>query len=259
MTDGGCRRTRPRAMLATARRAHPGAVAVPAVAPVCCRTDFSRTGKARMQQRLQRLWRGKDEQWRFFRQWLRHPLSTAAISPSGPYLARSMIAEIPPDARRVIELGAGTGAMTKAIIAHGIAPADLLALELSPDLCRYLEGAFPQVKVLCADARKLAEESEACGYAEGGLADAVISSLGLLSMPRTLQHDILKAAFDCLVPGGRFIQFTYGPTCPVPREVMQALDLHVLRGRTVLRNVPPATVFVFSRNRSRAIVPRSGR
>ncbi|MCX7555411.1 methyltransferase domain-containing protein [Xanthomonadaceae bacterium JHOS43] len=210
-----------------------------------------------MQQRLQRLWRSKDEQWQFFRQWLRHPLSTAAISPSGPHLARSMVAEIQIGARRVIELGAGTGAMTRAILAQGIEPDDLLALELNPDLCRYLEGAFPQVKVICADARELAKALDACGYAQGGLADAVVSSLGLLSMPRTLQHDILKASFDCLNPGGRFIQFTYGPTCPVPRDVLDALDLHVLRGRTVLRNVPPATVFVFSRNRSRAIVPRS--
>ena len=113
--------------------------------------------------------------------------------------------------------------------------------------------------MICADARRLPEEAAACGYAEGGLADAVVSSLGLLSMPRTLQHDILKAAFDSLNPGGRFIQFTYGPACPVPRELLDALDLHALRGRTVLRNVPPATVFVFTRNRSRAIVPRSTR
>ncbi len=209
-----------------------------------------------MQQRLQRLWQGREEQWRFFRQWLRHPLSTAAISPSGPHLARSMVSEIPPEARRVIELGAGTGSMTRAILARGIEPSDLLALELSPELCSYLEGAFSQVKVICADARRLPEEAAACGYAEGGLADAVISSLGLLSMPRALQHDILKAAFDCLNPGGRFIQFTYGPTCPVPRELLDALGLHALRGRTVLRNVPPATVFVFTRSRSRAIVPR---
>lgn len=85
----------------------------------------------------------------------------------------------------------------------------------------------------------------------------MISSLGLLSMPRSLQKDILAASFQCLNPGGRFIQFTYGPTCPVPRDILDELGLHAVRGQTVLRNVPPATVFVFSRSRSRAIVPRS--
>lgn len=212
-----------------------------------------------MQQRLQRLWQGREERWRFFSQWLRHPLSTAAISPSSPYLARSMVSEIPSDARRVIELGAGTGSMTRAILARGIAPADLLALELNPELSGYLETAFSQVKVICADACRLPEAAAGCGYAEGGLADVVVSSLGLLSMPRMLQHRILKAAFECLKPEGRFIQFTYGPRPPLRNEVAQELGLHAMRGATVLRNIPPATVFVYARTRSRSIAARAAR
>lgn len=212
-----------------------------------------------MHSQLHRLWHSSDEKWRFFRQWLRHPRATAAISPSGPQLVRAMMADLPPDARRVIELGVGTGVMTRAMLARGIAPADLLALELNPELSDYLRRTFPGVGVICADARQLVSEARASGYADGGLADAVVSSLGLLSMPRDLQHDILKAAFDCLQPDGCFIQFTYGPLCPVPRELLQALNLHFMRGATVLRNVPPATVFVFKRNRSRAIVPRAAR
>jgi len=212
-----------------------------------------------MHRQLHRLWHSSDEKWRFFRQWLRHPRATAAISPSGPQLVRAMMSNLAPGTRRVIELGVGTGVMTRAMLARGIAPPDLLALELNPELHHYLCNAFPGVQVVCADARQLVAEARACGYADGGMADAVVSSLGLLSMPRDLQHDILKAGFDCLEPGGRFIQFTYGPLCPVPRELLEALNLHVTRGATVLRNVPPATVFVFRRNRSRAIVPRAAR
>ncbi len=212
-----------------------------------------------MQRSLQRLWPGNGEKWRFFRQWLRHPRATAAVSPSGPQLVRAMIAEVPLPAQRVIELGVGTGVMTHAILARGIAPENLLAIELNPELYRYLCETFPKVKVLCADARQLKAESQACGYADGGPADAVVSSLGLLSMPRDLQRDILKASFDCLQPDGCFIQFTYGPVCPVSREVLDELGLFALRGGTVLRNVPPATVFVLRRTRSRAIVPRSQR
>lgn len=208
---------------------------------------------------LQRLLQGNDERWRFFRQWLRHPRSTAAISPSGPHLVRGMMAELPDEARRVIELGAGTGVMTRALLARGIAPQDLLVLEFNPDLHRYLCEQFPEVPMLHADACRLAEEAARCGYTPQGQADAVVSGLGLLSMPRQIQECILRAAFECLTPGGCFIQFTYAPTCPVPRDLLDALGLFVLRGRTVLRNVPPATVFVFRRNRSRAIVPRAAR
>lgn len=209
-----------------------------------------------MQIQLQRFWQGREEKWQFFRQWLRHPMTTAAISPSGPHLVRSMMEEIPEGARRVVELGAGTGAMTRAILARGIAPEDLLVVELNPDMCRYLQRGYPELRVLCADAGKLAVEAGLCGYTDDGQADAVVSGLGLLSMPRNMQHDILQAAFNLLNPSGCFIQFTYAPTCPVPREVLESLDLNVVRGQTVLRNVPPATVFVFRRNRSRAIVPR---
>lgn len=209
-----------------------------------------------VQRHLQRLWQGSDERWRFFRQWLRHPRTTAAISPSGPHLVRSMMAEMPADARRVIELGPGTGAMTRAILARGVHPEDLLLVELNPDMCQYMHRAFPALRVVCADARELVSKCLDTGFSAAGEADVVISSLGLLSMPRDLQAGILKAAFDCLGPAGRFIQFTYGPTCPVPREVLDELGLHATRGETVLRNVPPATVFVFRRNRSRAIVPR---
>lgn len=212
-----------------------------------------------MQRPFQRLRLGNSEKWQFFRQWLRHPRATAAVSPSGPQLVKAMIAEVPQLASRVIELGVGTGVMTHAILARGIAPENLLAIELNPELHRFLCATFPKVNMLCADARQLLPEAQKCGYAEGGMADAVVSSLGLLSMPRELQRDILKASFECLTPDGCFIQFTYGPVCPVSRDVLEELGLFALRGGTVLRNVPPATVFVLRRTRSRAIVPRSKR
>lgn len=211
------------------------------------------------QLQFQRLWRGSDEKWRFFRQWLRHPRTTAAVSPSGARLVKAMMAELPDDARRVIELGAGTGVMTRALLARGIAPEDLLVFEFNPELHRHLTGEFPGVSVLCADACNLAAEVRGCGYAEHGLADAVISSLGLLSMSTAQQRAVMLAAFECLVPAGLFIQFTYGPMPPLRPEIVAELNLHVSRGATAFRNVPPATVYTYTRGRSRAIVPRQVR
>ena len=95
--------------------------------------------------------------WTFFRQWLKNPLGMAAISPSSPQLARQMMSELPRGARRVIELGGGTGVFTQALLDHGIAPADLLVLELNEELHQHLQRHFPQVQVACADARDLAE------------------------------------------------------------------------------------------------------
>jgi phosphatidylethanolamine/phosphatidyl-N-methylethanolamine N-methyltransferase len=66
-------------------------------------------------------------------------------------------------------------------------------------------------------------------------------------MPRETQRDVMAAAFACLRPGGRYIQFTYGPAAPVAEDVTAELGLQVRRGAFVLRNVPPATVYVYSR------------
>jgi phospholipid N-methyltransferase len=197
--------------------------------------------------------------WTFFRQWLKNPLGMAAISPSSPQLARQMMSELPRGARRVIELGGGTGVFTQALLDYGIAPSDLLVLELNEELHQHLQRHFPQVQVACADARDLGELALARGFGADAPADAVISGLGLLSMPKATQQAILAAAFDCMQPQGRFVQFTYGPANPVAKEVIEALDLNARRGSFTWWNVPPATVYVYSRRVSRAIAPRSMR
>ena len=115
------------------------------------------------------------------------------------------------------------------------------------------------MQVACADARDLAEVASARGFGPEAPVDAVVSGLGLLSMPKATQQAILTAAFDCLQPQGRFVQYTYGPANPVAREVLEALDLNARRGSFTWWNVPPATVYVYSRRVSRAITPRSRR
>ncbi|PRH81842.1 class I SAM-dependent methyltransferase [Arenimonas caeni] len=197
--------------------------------------------------------------WTFFRQWLKNPRGVAAISPSSRQLARQMMSELPNGARRVVELGGGTGVFTRALLDHGISPRDLLVLELNEELHQHLQRHFPQVQVACADARDLGAVARQHGFDESSPADAVVSGLGLLSMPRPTQQAILAAAFDCLQPEGRFVQFTYGPANPVNREVLDDLDLVARRGSFTWWNVPPATVYVYSRRVSRAIRPRSMR
>jgi len=197
--------------------------------------------------------------WTFFRQWLKNPLTVAAISPSSRQLARQMMHQLPKHARRVVELGGGTGVFTQALLDHGIAPADLMVLELNEELHRHLREEFPAAVVVCGDASDLADIASNHGFVGEQRADAVISGLGLLSMPRQTQQAILSAAFSCLRPEGRFIQFTYGPANPVMREVIEALDLTGRRASFTWWNVPPATVYVYQRRIARAIAPRSMR
>lgn len=195
----------------------------------------------------------ESDTWTFFRQWLKNPLSMAALSPSGQQLTRQMIAELPHGTRRVVELGGGTGVFTRALIAHGIVPDELLVLELNDALFEHLRSRFPNAHVVCGDARELKQIAMDDGFLGQGMADVVISGLGLLSMSRPMQSDILRSAFDVLKPDGRLVQFTYGPKSPVSREILADLELSVRRGGFAWWNVPPATVYVYTRNRSRGI------
>ena len=197
--------------------------------------------------------------WTFFRQLLKNPRGVAAISPSSKQLARQMMTQLPKPCRRVIELGGGTGVFTQALIDHGIALADLLVLELNEELHQHLVRQFPGAMVVCGDAGNLAGIAEMRGFSGDNRADAVISGLGLLSMPRQMQQAILQGAFDSLQPDGRFIQFTYGPANPVTREVIEALELNARRASFTWWNVPPATVYVYQRRVSRSMAPRSMR
>jgi phosphatidylethanolamine/phosphatidyl-N-methylethanolamine N-methyltransferase len=117
--------------------------------------------------------------WTFFRQWLKAPLTTAAVSPSSKELAAEMLSQLPDGARKVIELGGGTGVFTEALLERGIAPENLLVFELNESLHQHLMQRFPQTRVVCADALSTARVVEREKFARAGEVDAVISGLGL--------------------------------------------------------------------------------
>ncbi|MBE1159165.1 class I SAM-dependent methyltransferase [Dyella acidiphila] len=188
------------------------------------------------------------QQLTFFREWIKHPLQMASILPSGRPLARMMVSAMPTDARCVIELGAGTGVITEALLHHGVSPAQLLVLEMNATLHGILRRRFPQAQVLCADARHVNELAQRTGVLAPAGADAILSSLGLLAMPPALQRDIVAAALAVLRPGGVFVQYTYGWRSPMHPEVQQQLGLHCRRVGMVWRNLPPANVYVYVRD-----------
>jgi phospholipid N-methyltransferase len=185
--------------------------------------------------------------WTFFRQWLRNPRAMAALSPSSRQLAKLMIDQLPDGARHIVELGGGTGVITQALLEHGIEPARLLVVELNEELHQLLRQRFPEVRVVCGDAQELKSIVVDGSFADGDSVDAVVSGLGMLSMSRTTQRAILSGVFAVLGERGRFIQFTYGPASPLSRELLSELGLQGQRVGVAWLNVPPATVYVYTR------------
>jgi phosphatidylethanolamine/phosphatidyl-N-methylethanolamine N-methyltransferase len=193
-------------------------------------------------------WRnGASRNWVFFRQWLRAPLTTASVVPSSPRLGRAMALALPANVGRVVELGAGTGAITRELLRYRVRPEQLFLVELSDELHDELQQHFPQSAVVCGDARELQQLLQAHPGFRDGRVDAVVSSLGFLSMPPAVVEQILAAAFSCLSSDGVLIQFTYGPKCPVRANTLRKLGLVAKRVDFTLMNLPPASVYELRR------------
>lgn len=181
--------------------------------------------------------------FRFFWSWTSDPLRVAAIAPSGESLARVMTREIGPSDGPVLELGAGTGAFTRALLAQGVRETDLTLVEYGSDFMRMLQLRFPQARVLWMDASQLGQYKL---FPEANVG-AVVSGLPLLSMSPRKVMSILNGAFGYLKPTGAFYQFTYGPRCPVPRPILDRLGLKATRVGGTVRNLPPAAVYRITR------------
>ncbi len=184
----------------------------------------------------------------FMSQFLRHPKRVSAIAPSSRWLAQRMASEITKDTGQIVEIGAGTGVISRAILAAGVAPQDLTIIELDPNFCKTLKAQFPDCNVLEMDAQDL-------GSLELENVNMVISGLPLLSIPVSVQHNIIKGAFDLMQPGGKYMQYTYGPKPPIAQEVRTANDLAWRTLKKTWLNIPPASSYVFSQNS--AIVPQA--
>jgi len=176
----------------------------------------------------------------FMGQLLRRPHQVVALAPSSRFLCAEMAARIDPAAGPVIELGAGTGNITQAILDRGVAPEDLHSIEMNPDFCDRLRARFPGLNV-----HQMSAGDVGTLPVEG--AQAVVSGLPLLSMPLDLQRAILTGTFQRVRPGGSYVQFTYGPKPPVARAVREELGLDWTVSGKIWWNMPPARVYRFTR------------
>ena len=174
----------------------------------------------------------------FLGQMARRPFRVGAVAPSGRALGRAMADCLPADTKNVIELGGGTGNITKAILDHGISSENLCVFEINPVFVAKLRTRFPDLSIL----DKPAQDLDAAPFDD---VSAVISGLPLLSFSRKLQHDILTAVFEKLPKGAPLIQFTYSTAPPMSKAFLTEFGLSVEKYKRVYLNVPPATVFVF--------------
>ena len=204
------------------------------------RDDISKRIEEQIRQFERRRGTGLDDEVRFLRSWFERPLTTGAVAPSGKILARAMARYVDPDSDGpVVELGPGTGPVTEALVAAGVAPARLILVEFNPGFCRMLRARYPQATVVEGDAYSLRLLLEALLLQP---AAAVVSSLPLVTKPVRQRLRLVRDAFDLMQPGAPFVQFTYAVASPLPKELG---GFSAEASERIWMNIPPARVWVY--------------
>jgi phosphatidylethanolamine/phosphatidyl-N-methylethanolamine N-methyltransferase len=181
-----------------------------------------------------------DDEVRFLSSWLQSPLKTGALSPSSPALAKAMAAQIDPAVPGpVVEIGPGTGPVTEAILARGIARERLVLVEFNHEFCGLLRRRFPGVTVIEGDGYALADT---LGVSIDGPLAAVISSLPLMTRPMPVRLRTLVSALRLLHRGAPFVQFTYAMAAPIPPRPSRYT---LTASPRIWMNLPPARVWVY--------------
>jgi len=184
-----------------------------------------------------------DDEVRFLRSWIEKPLHMGAVMPSGRFLARTMAHYVDIDSKGpVVELGPGTGAITSALIEHGVDQKRLVLVEYNPGFCALLRDRYPQATVVQGDAYAL---RDSLWNVLSAPASAVVSGLPLVTKPMLTRLRLIRDAFLALAPGAPFVQFTYSVASPLPRRLG---GFSVEASERIWMNIPPARVWVYRKN-----------
>src|SRR5215469_11153268 len=184
-----------------------------------------------------------DDEVRFLRSWIEKPLHVGAVMPSGRLLARTMASYVDAYAEGpVVELGPGTGAITSALIEHGVEQKRLVLVEYNPGFCALLRDRYPQARVVQGDAYTL---HDTLWNVLSVPATAIVSGLPLVTKPMLTRVRLIRDAFATLAPGAPFVQFTYSVVPPIPKSLP---GVSTEASERIWMNLPPARVWVYRKH-----------
>ncbi|WP_075997117.1 phospholipid N-methyltransferase PmtA [Salaquimonas pukyongi] len=183
-----------------------------------------------------------DEEIRFFKSWVESPKAMGTMFPTGQVIASRMAGVINTGSGLpVLELGPGTGAITKAILRHGVEPQNVYSVEYTASLIPPLETEFPGVSFIHGDAFDL---QTTLGDKASMTFDSVVSALPLLNFPVKQRIALVKDLLGRIPAGRPIVQLSYGPNSPVPPDwetyTVEPLDW-------IFRNLPPARLWIYRR------------
>lgn len=185
-----------------------------------------------------------DDELKFFKGWIDKPKAVGSIIPTSSITARKMASII--DVKSglpVLEVGPGTGVITKAILKHGVKPENLYAVEYSHDFVMHLRRNYPGVNVIEGDAFDL---DTTLGEKASLTFDSVVSGVPLLNFPVAARVKYVESLLDRIPEGRPIVQLTYGPKSPVPPGLG---NYTVEKFDFIIRNIPPTMLWIYRRGK----------
>ena len=186
-----------------------------------------------------------DKRVAFFQGFLREPQQVGSVIPSSRFLERRLVkVSAVRHARTVVELGPGTGGTTHALLRALPGEAKLLAIEIDPRFSAMLRAEItdPRFIVQAGSAEEIAGMLAAHGLPAP---EVVISGIPFSTMSASVGENILRAVWNSLAPGGRFVAYQF-------RDRVAVLGRHILGRPEVdveLLNVPPMRVYCWRKSR----------
>ena len=192
-----------------------------------------------------------NENFQFLQAFLKNPLKVGAIAPSSPELAAKMIDGIQPDEDNVVlELGVGTGAITKYL--QSIIPNNrsYLGIELDKDLVKNLNRNYKNLEIVCGNACDAYSIHKKAGL---GKVRYIICCLPFVSLPNEVGERILGQVDRFMQKGCTFRTFQYAhgyymPSAIKLREFMRERYGKSRRSKLIVKNVPPAYTLTWKTN-----------
>lgn len=184
-----------------------------------------------------------NENIEFLQAFLKNPGKVGAIAPSSPELAQKMVEDIEPDASNIVlELGVGTGAITKFV--QDVVPDEksYLGIELDRDLVKSLKRNFPDLKIVRGNACEAFALHQKTHFGKVGF---IICCLPFVSIPNDVGERILQEVdkfmeFGCTFRTFQYAHGYYFPSAIKLREHMRDRYGKAKKSPLIMKNVPPA-------------------
>lgn len=184
-----------------------------------------------------------NENIRFLQAFLKHPLKVGAVAPSSPELAAEMLEGMRPDENNIVlELGVGTGAITKYLTDIIPNKESYLGIELDDALARSVSSKFGDLNIVSGSATDAYSIHEDSGL---GKVSFVVCCLPFVSLPKEVSESVLEEIEKFMQEGCtlRLFQYAHGYYLPPAirlREFLRNRYGRSKRGPLVFRNIPPA-------------------